>query len=89
MGGARAGLPFTSIACKMHNHSTVLEYNSTYFETVRYGTAVEELAVTNEARIITYDCTLRDGEQGAGISFSLEDKLAIVSRLDAFGIDVI
>jgi 2-isopropylmalate synthase len=45
--------------------------------------------VTNEARIITYDCTLRDGEQGAGISFSLEDKLAIVSRLDAFGIDVI
>lgn len=45
--------------------------------------------MTDQARIITYDCTLRDGEQGAGISFSLEDKLAIVSRLDAFGIDII
>lgn len=40
-------------------------------------------------RIFTYDCTLRDGEQGEGISFSLEDKLRIVERLDAFGIDVI
>lgn len=45
--------------------------------------------MTDQARTITYDCTLRDGEQGAGISFSLEDKLAIVSRLDAFGIDII
>ena len=40
-------------------------------------------------RICTYDCTLRDGEQGEGISLSLEDKLRIVERLDAFGIDVI
>lgn len=40
-------------------------------------------------RVLTYDCTLRDGEQGEGISFSLEDKLRIVERLDAFGIDVI
>ncbi|MBE6466193.1 citramalate synthase [Denitrobacterium detoxificans] len=39
--------------------------------------------------IVTYDSTLRDGEQGEGISFSLEDKLRIVERLDAFGIDVI
>lgn len=41
------------------------------------------------AVISTYDCTLRDGEQGEGISLSLEDKLRIVERLDAFGIDII
>ncbi len=40
-------------------------------------------------RIQVYDCTLRDGEQGEGISLSLEDKLRIVSRLDEFGIDVV
>ena len=40
-------------------------------------------------KIITYDCTLRDGGQSEGISFSLEDKLRIAERLDAFGIDVI
>lgn len=40
-------------------------------------------------RIYTYDCTLRDGEQCEGITLSLEDKLLIVRRLDAFGIDYI
>ncbi len=40
-------------------------------------------------KIITYDCTLRDGEQGASIALSIEDKLRIVERLDAFGIDYI
>lgn len=40
-------------------------------------------------RISTYDSTLRDGEQSEGITLSLEDKLRIVERLDAFGIDVI
>ena len=40
-------------------------------------------------QITSYDCTLRDGEQGLGIALSLEDKLAIVERLDAFGIDII
>lgn len=40
-------------------------------------------------RILTYDSTLRDGEQSEGINLSLEDKLRIVERLDAFGIDVI
>ena len=42
-----------------------------------------------ENRIYTYDCTLRDGEQCEGITLSLEDKLRIVRRLDAFGIDYI
>lgn len=41
------------------------------------------------ARILTYDSTLRDGEQSEGISLSLEDKLRIVERLDEFGIDYI
>ena len=41
------------------------------------------------ARVITYDCTLRDGEQSEGITLSLEDKLRIARRLDEFGIDII
>ena len=40
-------------------------------------------------KIFTYDSTLRDGEQGEGISLSLEDKLRIVEKLDEFGIDYI
>ena len=40
-------------------------------------------------KIITYDSTLRDGEQSEGVTLSLEDKLRIARRLDAFGIDVI
>ncbi len=39
--------------------------------------------------IAIYDTTLRDGSQGEGISFSLQDKLAIASRLAEFGIDYI
>lgn len=33
-----------------------------------------------------YDTTLRDGTQGEGVSFSVDDKLKIVRRLDKFGI---
>ncbi len=40
-------------------------------------------------KVFTYDSTLRDGEQSEGIVLSLEDKLRIVERLDAFGIDFI
>ncbi len=36
-----------------------------------------------------YDTTLRDGSQGEGISFTLEDKLRIAARLDAFGVGYI
>ncbi|MFM8891693.1 MAG: citramalate synthase, partial [Planctomycetia bacterium] len=36
-----------------------------------------------------YDTTLRDGSQGEGVNFSLEDKLAITRRLDAAGVDYI
>lgn len=39
--------------------------------------------------ISIYDTTLRDGTQREGISLSLDDKLKIASRLDAFGIDYV
>jgi 2-isopropylmalate synthase len=33
-------------------------------------------------RIFIYDTTLRDGAQGPGISFTVEDKLKIIRKLD-------
>src|SRR5215204_5042084 len=36
-----------------------------------------------------YDTTLRDGSQREGISYTLEDKLRIADRLDAFGVSYI
>lgn len=40
-------------------------------------------------RIEMYDTTLRDGSQGEGISFSVEDKVRIARRLDEFGMDFV
>ncbi len=36
-----------------------------------------------------YDTTLRDGTQGQGVSFSLDDKLKITCELDRLGVDFI
>lgn len=36
-----------------------------------------------------YDTTLRDGTQAEGVNFSLQDKLRMVEKLDAFGIPYI
>ena len=38
-----------------------------------------------KASILLYDTTLRDGTQAEGVNFSLQDKLRIVEKLDAFG----
>ena len=36
-------------------------------------------------KVLVFDTTLRDGAQGAGVSFSLQDKLALVGKLDGMG----
>ena len=40
-------------------------------------------------QIRIYDTTLRDGTQGEGVSFSMEDKVRLATRLDALGIHYI
>jgi 2-isopropylmalate synthase len=40
-------------------------------------------------QIELYDCTLRDGMQGEGMSLSAEEKLRVAHRLDELGIDLI
>ena len=41
------------------------------------------------SRIQIYDTTLRDGSQGEGVNFSLQDKLLITRKLDEIGVDFI
>ena len=40
-------------------------------------------------RVFVYDTTLRDGSQGEGVNFSLQDKLLLTRRLDDLGVDFI
>lgn len=40
-------------------------------------------------KIQIYDTTLRDGEQGKGISFTVQDKIKITQMLDDYGFDYI
>lgn len=40
-------------------------------------------------KIFVYDSTLRDGTQGEGVSFSIDDKIKIVKALDSLGVDYI
>jgi 2-isopropylmalate synthase len=40
-------------------------------------------------RIRIYDTTLRDGSQGEGVNFSLQDKLLLTRRFDDLGVDYI
>ena len=44
---------------------------------------------TAMTRIQIYDTTLRDGSQGEGVNFSLQDKLMITAKLDELGFDYI
>jgi 2-isopropylmalate synthase len=40
-------------------------------------------------RVFTFDTTLRDGTQGEAVSFSAEDKVLVMHKLDELGIDYI
>ena len=40
-------------------------------------------------KIKIFDTTLRDGEQSAGASMSVEDKLLIANKLDQMKVDII
>src|SRR5438309_6001519 len=41
------------------------------------------------SRVSVYDTTLRDGSQGEGVNFSLQDKLLITKKLDDLGVDFV
>lgn len=43
----------------------------------------------NSKKISIFDSTLRDGSQGEGISYSVQDKINIVQALDELGVDFI
>ena len=45
--------------------------------------------MNDKPQVTIYDTTLRDGTQGTGISLSVQDKLRVAERLDAFGVHFI
>jgi 2-isopropylmalate synthase len=42
-----------------------------------------------DAKVVVFDTTLRDGEQAPGFSMRIEEKLQLARQLDALGVDII
>ncbi len=42
--------------------------------------------MSDNHRVLVYDCTLRDGTQGENVSLSVDDKFHIALKLDEFGV---
>src|SRR3569833_1122356 len=49
----------------------------------------EKQSNSGDVMIQLYDTTLRDGSQGEGVSFTVQDKLRVARRLDEFGMHYI
>src|SRR5215471_13840613 len=45
--------------------------------------------MTNPARVVVFDTTLRDGEQAPGFSMDVPSKVAMAEALDRLGVDII
>jgi len=45
--------------------------------------------MTENRDIRILDCTLREGEQAAGVSFTIDEKIEIAKKLDDIGVDII
>lgn len=45
--------------------------------------------MSDKARIVIFDTTLRDGEQSPGVSLNMEEKLQIGRQLEQLGVDVV
>src|SRR5436190_6935838 len=58
-------------------------------EGVRHHDGVRVWRTEMRRLIRIYDTTLRDGTQSEGVSFSMEDKVRLATRLDALGIQYI
>ena len=47
------------------------------------------MAINKNEKIYIFDTTLRDGEQSAGVSFTLKEKIEIALQLEKLGVDTI
>ena len=53
------------------------------------STSSRRAGATDVSRVTVYDCTLRDGMQGEGMSLSAEEKLRVAHVLDELGVPLI